>query len=592
MVELAALLTALFDGTEPLLDPDELKSLHAEPEQRFWLLRDLQQLLERAALASPLLVAIDDAHWADGGTIAAIRALAMRLTDLPIVWVLALRPPRETTPLVRALEQMGQHGAPTVVLGPLEGDAVARLAADMLGAEADQLILQLLAEADGSPFLIVEMLLGLREEDRIRVVGDRAQLIGDDLPRRVHNKMRDRLGRLSAGRATPSPSPPRLAEPSRSPSSRVRWAGSIRAVRSRGELLEANLSCRTRGAPRLLARHHPRSRPRSSFGVGPTCTRPLGGRGPPQGRRAAGRRGDAARDERRARRRARGRDPARRCEDPVDHRSGTAAASVGGRSRSAGPRSTPRRDRQHHRDRAPHRGNSDEAIAFADRALRETFPAAQEAEVRLSIAGMFAISPEIRIGAGRLALPARARRTPARPAPGVPVPQPGDVRPTGGGAGDGAEAEAVVSRPAIEPPSRCTSPSAPWSTRRTDFGAGPASRRACREGLADDDQRLRLAQMWQGDLLSVLDRTRMRSTGGGRARGGAARPPGLGLPDVRDVARPPAAPPGSSPGGGPARTPVRPRRRHARDGGARRRGPRRARSACDPHGRHARRRDA
>ena len=142
MVELAALLTALFDGAEPLLDPDELKSLHAEPEQRFWLLRDLQQLLERAALASPLLIAIDDAHWADGGTIAAIRALAMRLTDLPIVWVLALRPPRETTPLVRALEQMGQHGAPTVVLGPLDGDAVARLAADMLGAEADQSILQ------------------------------------------------------------------------------------------------------------------------------------------------------------------------------------------------------------------------------------------------------------------------------------------------------------------------------------------------------------------------------------------------------------------------------------------------------------------
>src|SRR4029077_10164390 len=54
---------------------------------------------------------------------------------------------------------------------------------------------------------------------------------------------------------------------------------------------------------------------------------------------------------------------------------------------------------------APHLpGNSDEAIAFADRALRETLPAVQEAEVRLSIAGMFAISPEIRISAGRLAL--------------------------------------------------------------------------------------------------------------------------------------------------------------------------------------------
>src|SRR6478736_2038233 len=61
MVELAALLAALFDGSEPLLDPAGISTLHAQPEQRFWLLRDLQQALERAALESPLLISIDDA---------------------------------------------------------------------------------------------------------------------------------------------------------------------------------------------------------------------------------------------------------------------------------------------------------------------------------------------------------------------------------------------------------------------------------------------------------------------------------------------------------------------------------------------------
>jgi len=90
--------------------------------------------------------------------------------------------------------------------------------------------------------------------------------------------------------------------------------------------------------------------------------------------------------------------------DPVATDSGTAADSVDERWRFAESPSSPRRDRQHHGDRAHIGGNSDEAIAFADRALRETFPPAQEAEVRLSIAGMFAISPEIRISAGRLAL--------------------------------------------------------------------------------------------------------------------------------------------------------------------------------------------
>src|SRR6267142_3149922 len=173
MVELAALLAALFDGAEPLLDPGALSTLHAQPEQRFWLLRDLQQLLERAALESPLLISVDDAHWADAGTVAAIRTLPTRLMGLPIAWLIALRPPREATPLVHALEHLRQEGAQTIVLGPLDDDAVVELAAEILAAQPDQSILKQLAEADGSPFLIVETLLGLQEEERIRVVDGR-----------------------------------------------------------------------------------------------------------------------------------------------------------------------------------------------------------------------------------------------------------------------------------------------------------------------------------------------------------------------------------------------------------------------------------
>src|SRR6476661_8253862 len=147
VVELATLLAALFDGAEPLLDPREFTTLHAPPEQRFWLLRDLQALLERAALESPLLISVDDAHWVDGGTVAAIRTLPMRLMGLPIAWVIALRPPREATPLVRALDQLKRDGARTIVLGPLDDAAVARLATDMLDARPDHSILEQLAAA-------------------------------------------------------------------------------------------------------------------------------------------------------------------------------------------------------------------------------------------------------------------------------------------------------------------------------------------------------------------------------------------------------------------------------------------------------------
>jgi predicted ATPase len=197
VVELSGLLAALFNGTEPLLDPSGLPTLHAQPEQRFWLLRDLQQLLERAALESPLPIAVDDAQWADGGTIAALRTLPEQLMGLPIAWVIALRPPRDATPLVHALGRLKQDWARTVVLGPLDDGASERLARDMLAAEPDESLLDLLAEADGSPFLIVETLLGLQEEERIRVIDGHAELIDGGPPRRVQEKMRQRLGRLS-----------------------------------------------------------------------------------------------------------------------------------------------------------------------------------------------------------------------------------------------------------------------------------------------------------------------------------------------------------------------------------------------------------
>src|SRR4029077_9106601 len=49
-------------------------------------------------------------------------------------------------------------------------------------------------------------------------------------------------------------------------------------------------------------------------------------------------------------------------------------------------------------------GRIEEAKAFADNAMRQVLPAAQEAEVRLGIAGMWLISPDVRVHASREAL--------------------------------------------------------------------------------------------------------------------------------------------------------------------------------------------
>jgi hypothetical protein len=105
-----------------------------------------------------------------------------------------------------------------------------------------------------------------------------------------------------------------------------------------------------------------------------------------------------------AARQRRGRDGGRsrpaRCCGRWSDRSRTAAPGQRDRDRAG---HHPKRGRSLYDGIALHiAGNSEEAIAFADRALRET-PCPPGGRSPLGIAGMFAISPEIRISAGRLA---------------------------------------------------------------------------------------------------------------------------------------------------------------------------------------------
>jgi hypothetical protein len=55
IVQLAPLMEALFEGPGPILDRDALTEVHTSPEQRYWLLQDIEAALERgrARVAGP-----------------------------------------------------------------------------------------------------------------------------------------------------------------------------------------------------------------------------------------------------------------------------------------------------------------------------------------------------------------------------------------------------------------------------------------------------------------------------------------------------------------------------------------------------------
>jgi DNA-binding CsgD family transcriptional regulator len=197
VVELDALFDALFDGDNPLVARRALSDHHASPEQRFWLLQDIQALIEEAALRDPLLICLDDLHWGGPSCAVAMRQLPQRLASLPVGWVMAFRPDQGLPQVQSAKNQLREAGAEMIRLGPLGRKAVAEIAVDILGAEPGEELLRKAELVQGNPFLLIEFFRGLQDEHIVTVESGRAELLQDRLPRRVGDNMRGRLLRMS-----------------------------------------------------------------------------------------------------------------------------------------------------------------------------------------------------------------------------------------------------------------------------------------------------------------------------------------------------------------------------------------------------------
>lgn len=146
----AARLFALTDAAAdagPLHDPT--------PE----LLHGLGWLFGNLAADGPLLVRLDDAHWADVASLRALAHLALRLDDLPIALVLGARDlePGPAQPVLRELE--GGSGTLNVRPRPLTREAVGRLVSGAFGGTAvPEALVGACADATGgNPFFVTEL---------------------------------------------------------------------------------------------------------------------------------------------------------------------------------------------------------------------------------------------------------------------------------------------------------------------------------------------------------------------------------------------------------------------------------------------------
>jgi ATP/maltotriose-dependent transcriptional regulator MalT len=137
--------------------------------------RAVRELLERLTGISPLVLVLDDVHWADPASIDLLGALLRRPPDAAVLLVLALRPQQASERLSMALEPARRAGGLTQV----ELDALTRdEATELIGASVDEAtITALYDDSGGNPFYLEQL---ARMTERTSALAVKAQeSVGD-----------------------------------------------------------------------------------------------------------------------------------------------------------------------------------------------------------------------------------------------------------------------------------------------------------------------------------------------------------------------------------------------------------------------------
>lgn len=67
-----------------------LRELGGSADLRYWVVHDLHNAIRAAAAQTPLMIVLEDIHWADNATLLALRSLTTEI-DVPVLWVFTAR---------------------------------------------------------------------------------------------------------------------------------------------------------------------------------------------------------------------------------------------------------------------------------------------------------------------------------------------------------------------------------------------------------------------------------------------------------------------------------------------------------------------
>jgi DNA-binding CsgD family transcriptional regulator len=166
------------------------------PADRFAAIHGLYWLCANRAERCALVVAVDDAQWADEPSLAWLGYLARRAGDLAVVLVLGLRSGDPGGERAELAQLVGDRGVERITLGPLSTGAVAAIVRRQLDERAEEPFCAAVSELSGGNPLLVRELLAAAREQGASARGDSVAALRLIAPEAVGASVLGRLGRL------------------------------------------------------------------------------------------------------------------------------------------------------------------------------------------------------------------------------------------------------------------------------------------------------------------------------------------------------------------------------------------------------------
>jgi DNA-binding CsgD family transcriptional regulator len=195
----AALRAELLSGAAALAAP-LLASVPAEPgatETSFAMLHGLYWLAANFALRQPTLIAVDDLHWADEPSLRWLGYLAKRLEGLPLLVLIATRPPEQAASPALVVEIVSDPHATVIRPAALGQRSALRLAATRFGFEPDPGFAAALRDASGGNPLYLAAILDAVAREQIAPTVEHAPRLLDLGGEALSRGIATRLSRLS-----------------------------------------------------------------------------------------------------------------------------------------------------------------------------------------------------------------------------------------------------------------------------------------------------------------------------------------------------------------------------------------------------------